>query len=298
MSTCTYPHVVVTGASSGIGRATVLELAASGHHVYAAVRKTADGTALVSAAGACAGEVSPVLLDVTDAARVAAAAETVAGHVGPAGLDALVNNAGIGVFGPLEIIPVQDLRRVLEVNVTAQVAVTQAFLPLLRAAGGRIVMIGSIGHRFTPPFTGPLAASKSAVATLCEALRQELAPWNIRVVLIEPASIRTDAVTKLDQDARQVLGQASDVGRDLYADSFDRMVSAFGEMHVKGSPPEVAARAVARALAARHPRACYLTGRNSRRMAFMARALPIRAQDAVRRAITHQPVPGSRVGSL
>jgi NAD(P)-dependent dehydrogenase (short-subunit alcohol dehydrogenase family) len=294
MNSCSHPHVLVTGASSGIGRATALRLAVDGYHVYAGVRKTADGTALCQGAGR---EITPLLLDVTDGGQIGAAVDAVAGHVGAAGLDGLVNNAGIGVFGPLEIIPLEQFRTLMEVNVTGQLAVTQAFLPLLRRAQGRIVMVGSIGTRFTPPFTGPLAASKSALTTMAEALRQELAPWNIRVVVIEPGSIRTDAVGKLRSDAAQLISQADPGQRALYEDSFQRMVTAFTALHDKGSPPDVAARAIARALAAPRPRARYLTGKNSRRMAVMAAVLPTPVLDAVRRRITHQPAPGSRAAA-
>jgi NAD(P)-dependent dehydrogenase (short-subunit alcohol dehydrogenase family) len=158
MSACTRSHIVVTGTSSGIGRATALYLAAAGHHVYAGVRRPADAPPPTSAD---LGEIIPLPLDVADPVQVTAAADTVAGHTGNAGLHGLVNNAGIGVFGPLELIPVKQFRRLLEVNVTGQLAVTQALLPLLRRARGRIIMIGSIGARFTPPFVGPLAASKT-----------------------------------------------------------------------------------------------------------------------------------------
>jgi len=296
MNGCARPHVLVTGASSGIGRAAVARLAAGGYHVYAGVRRPTDGAALQQAAreAAAPGEVTPLLLDVTDQAQIAAAAEAVGGHVGAAGLAGLVNNAGIGGFSPLELTAVGDFRRLLDVNVTGQLAVTQAFLPMLRRAQGRIVMVGSIGARFTPPFTGPLAASKSALTTLAEALRQELAPWNIRVVVIEPASIRTDAVGKLRSDAAQLISQADPGPRALYEDSFQRMVTAFTALHDKGSPPDVAARAIARALAAPRPRARYLTGKNSRRMAILAAALPTPVLDALRRRMTHQPAPGSR----
>jgi NAD(P)-dependent dehydrogenase (short-subunit alcohol dehydrogenase family) len=291
MNGCARPHVLVTGASSGIGQATVARLAAGGYHVYAGVRRTGDGAALQEAAP---GEMTPLLLDVTDQAQVATAAQAVTGHVGAAGLAGLVNNAGVGGFSPLELTAMGDFRRLLEVNVTGQLAVTQAFLPLLRRAQGRIVMVGSIGARFTPPFTGPLAASKSALTTMAEALRQELAPWNIRVVVIEPASIRTDAVGKLRSDAAQLISQADPGQRALYEDSFQRMVTAFTALHDKGSPPDVAARAIARALAAPRPRAHYPTGKNSRRMAIMAAALPTPVLDALRRRMTHQPAPGSR----
>lgn len=291
MNGCTRPHVLVTGASSGIGRATALRLAARGYHVYAGVRKPADGAALARAAG---GELTPLLLDVTDPGQITGAARAIAGHAGDTGLAGLVNNAGIGIFGPLELITIEQFRRQLDVNVTGQLAVTQAVLPMLRRARGRIVMIGSIGTRFTPPFIGPLAASKSTLATLSTALRQELAPFGIRVVLVEPGSIRSEAVGKLDSDARQVLSQASPGGRDLYQDAFLHLVGFFSALHHKGSPPGEVARTVEHALTARRPRASYLSGKNARRMALAATVLPPAAQDALRRRLAHQPARDSR----
>jgi NAD(P)-dependent dehydrogenase (short-subunit alcohol dehydrogenase family) len=292
MNVCTRPHVLVTGASSGIGRATALRLAARGHHVYAGIRKPADGTALGQAA---TGELTPLLLDVTDAGQITAAAHAIAGHAGDGGLAGLVNNAGIGVFGPLELIPIEQFRHQLDVNVTGQLAVTQAFLPLLRRARGRIVMIGSIGNRFTPPFIGPLAASKSTLATLSTALRQELAPWDIRVVLVEPGSIASEAAGKLDADARQVMSQASPGGRAMYNDAFLHLAGFFSALHHKGSPPDQVASTVERALTTARPRTCYLAGKNARPMALAAALLPAAAQDALRRRLTHQPARASKV---
>jgi NAD(P)-dependent dehydrogenase (short-subunit alcohol dehydrogenase family) len=294
MSSCTRSHVVVTGASSGIGRATALHLAAAGHHVYAGVRRPADAPAPPTANS---GEITPLLLDVTDPAQIRAAAATVAGHTGNAGLKGLVNNAGIGVFGPLEILPIQQFRRQLEVNVTGQLAVTQALLPLLRRARGRIVLIGSIGTRFTPPFTGPISASKSAIATMAEALRQELAPWDIHVVLIEPASIHTEAVDKLDRDAERLLSESDPGARALYEDAFRRFVRIGLARERNGSPPQVVAQAVARALTIRRPHSRYLVGKDSRRMAVVAAALPTPVLDTLRRKIGRQPAPGSRATS-
>jgi NAD(P)-dependent dehydrogenase (short-subunit alcohol dehydrogenase family) len=290
MNTCTHPHVLVTGASSGIGRATALRLATSGYHVFAGVRKPADAAALAQAA---AGQVTPVILDVTDAQQITSAVTVIAGHAGDAGLAGLVNNAGIGVFGPLELIPVEQFRRQLEVNVTGQLAITQAALPLLRRGRGRIVMIGSIGARFTPPFIGPLAASKSTLATMSNALRQELAPWAIRVMLVEPGSIRSEAVDKLESDARTVMNDATAEGRALYQNAFLHLVGFFARLHEKGSPPDTVAKTVERALRAPRPRSCYLSGKNAQRMAAIARLLPIPAQDALRRRLASQPAPGS-----
>jgi len=291
MNACTLPHVLVTGASSGIGRATALRLAAHGCHVYAGVRKPADGDALTEAS---AGELTPLLLDVTDPAQITAAAEAIAGHAGDAGLAGLVNNAGIGIFGPLELIGIEQFRRQLDVNVTGQLAVTQAVLPMLRRARGRIVMVGSIGTRFTPPFIGPLAASKSTLVTMSAALRQELAPFDIRVVVVAPGSIRSEAVGKLDADARQVLNQASPDGQALYQDAFLNLVAFFSALHHKGSPPEEVAKTIEHALTTARPRASYLSGKNARRMALVSAVLPPAAQDALRRRLTHQPARASR----
>jgi NAD(P)-dependent dehydrogenase (short-subunit alcohol dehydrogenase family) len=295
MSSGTHCHIVVTGTSSGIGRATALRLAAAGHHVFAGVRRPADAPVPPSVN---VREITPLPLDVTDPAQITAAANTVARHTGTAGLNGLVNNAGIGVFGPLELIPVEQFRRLLEVNVTGQLAVTQALLPLLRQARGRIVLIGSIGSRFTPPFVGALAASKSAIATLAEALRQELAPWDIHVVLIEPASIHTEAVDKLDRDAERLLSESDPGARALYEDAFRRFVRIGLARERNGSPPQVVAQAVARALTIRRPHSRYLVGKDSRRMAVVAAALPTPLLDTLRRKIGRQPAPGSRATSL
>jgi NAD(P)-dependent dehydrogenase (short-subunit alcohol dehydrogenase family) len=292
MSTCERTHVVVTGTSSGIGRATVLRLAAAGGHVFAGVRRISDAPA---APAGGPGEITPLPLEVTDPAQIGAAADAVAAHTGPAGLDGLVNNAGIGVFGPLEIVPIEQFRRQLEVNVTGQLAVTQALLPLLRRAQGRVVLIGSIGTRFTLPFAGPLSASKSAVATMAEALRQELAPWDVGVVLIEPATIHTEAVDKLARNAERLLRDAGPRARALYGDDFRRFVSIGVARERNGSPPEVVARVVADALTVPRPRHRYLVGKDALPTASLAAVVPTRLLDALRRRLAHQPAPGSRV---
>jgi NAD(P)-dependent dehydrogenase (short-subunit alcohol dehydrogenase family) len=292
MSACARSHVVVTGTSTGIGRATALELAEAGCHVFAGARRIADAPA-PSPSGP--GEITPLLLDVTDPAQIDAAAGAVAAHTGPAGLDGLVNNAGIGVFGPLEILPIEQFRRQLEVNVTGQLAVTQALLPLLRRARGRIVLIGSIGTRFTPPFTGPVSASKSAIATMAEALRQELAPWDIGVILIEPASIHTEAVDKLERNTERLLGEADPGARALYEDDFRRFVGIGLARERNGSPPRVVARAVAAALTVPRPHPRYLVGKDALPMAALAALVPTRLLDTLRRRLAHQAAPGSRV---
>ncbi|MEV0717483.1 SDR family NAD(P)-dependent oxidoreductase [Asanoa sp. NPDC050611] len=274
---CTKPHVVVTGASTGIGRATVQDLARQDWHVFAGVRRETD---------APAGS-TPLILDVTKDDQIKAAAVAVEQHVGPAGLAGLVNNAGIGLTWPVELVPLDTLRQVLEVNVVGQVAVTQAFLPLLRQARGRIVVIGSIGDRMSIPYGGPLGASKAALAMLTEALRQEVAGFGIRVVLLAPASIHTEAVDKVEQGAQRAVVEFPPELRDLYAEPYRGMVRTAMARERAGSPPSVVATVVAKALAERRPRPRYVVGKDAGRLSFVVRWLPIRAQDALRRRIFH-----------
>lgn len=168
------------------------------------------------------------------------------------------HRASSGIGGP-------QFRRQLEINVTGQLAMTQTFLPLLRLARGRVLLIGSIGTRFTPPFAGPVLASKSTIATMAEALRQELAPWDTRVVLIEPAMNHTQAGDKLGRDAERLMSESTSAARALYEDAFRRFVRIGLARERKGSPPKVAAQTVARALTARRQHARYLAGNDSHR---------------------------------
>lgn len=180
--------VVITGAATGIGAACANRLAHTGFHVFAGVRKTEDGAALQQAIG---DQVTPLLLDVTNGEQIAAAQAAVTTMVGERGLAGLVNNAGIAVGGPLEFMPLDEFHRQMEVNVYGALAVTQAFLPLLRQAKGRIINMSSIAGLAASPFLGPYAASKFALEALSDALRLELHPWEIEVVLIEPGNIAT-----------------------------------------------------------------------------------------------------------
>jgi NAD(P)-dependent dehydrogenase (short-subunit alcohol dehydrogenase family) len=284
---CTRTHTLVTGSSSGIGRATALRLAAAGQHVYAGVRHAEDGEKLIrSAAG---GEITPLILDVTEPGQIEAAAAAISTH---GGLDGLVNNAGYGLAGPTELVPLDAFRRQLEVNVTGQLAVTQAMLPALRQARGRIVMVSTIGVRFTPPFAGPLDAAKAALAALGDTLRQELVPWGVRVILVEPASINSGAADKVTRAAAAAMAAASPHGQALYADAFANMLQVMERREANGSPPDVAAATIVRALTAPRPRSAYLTGRYSRRLSLLSR-LPTPILDRARRRVFHLPAPGT-----
>ncbi|MDF2707298.1 MAG: family oxidoreductase [Nonomuraea muscovyensis] len=261
--------VLVTGASTGIGRATALLLAREGFTVHAGVRKDADGEAL-------GPTVIPIILDVTDAGRIAEAAERI-GH-----LDALVNNAGIGVTGPLEFVPLDVLRRQYEVNVFGQVAVTQAMLPMLRSSKGRVVTVGSVGSWITLPFGGPLCSSKHAIRSLNDALRMELKPYGVAAVLIEPGSIHTDAVDKLEDEVEPRLASLGEEGRRLYGAAYRTMVTSGLKEERSGSSPDVVARAVLHALTARKPRSRYPVGKKSRLMSTLGRIVPQYTLDRLR----------------
>jgi NAD(P)-dependent dehydrogenase (short-subunit alcohol dehydrogenase family) len=292
---CARKHTLVTGSSSGIGRATALRLAAAGQHVYAGVRKPADGDRLARSAAGEGGEITPLILDVTEPGHIAAAAAAIDEHTasaGLAGLDGLVNNAGYGVACPAELMPLDAFRRQLDVNVTGQLAVTQAMLPALRRARGRIVMVSTIGVRFSPPFAGALDAAKAALTALGEALRQELAPWGIRVVLVEPAAINSGAADKVARDAAAAMAAAEPGARALYADTFAGMLQVMERREANGSPPDVAAVTITRALTARRPRAVYLSGKDSRRLAILS-GLPTPVLDMARRRVFRLPAPGS-----
>ena len=292
---CTRKHTLVTGSSSGIGRATALQLAAAGQHVYAGVRKPADGDRLVRSAAGEGGEITPLILDVTEPGHIAAAAAAIDEHTASAGLvglDGLVNNAGYGLACPSELVPLDAFRRQLDVNVTGQLAVTQAMLPALRRARGRIVMVSTIGVRFSPPFAGPLDAAKAALTALGEALRQELAPWGIRVVLVEPATINSGAADKVTRDAAAAMAAADPGARALYEGAFGGMLQVMERRETNGSPPDVAAATITRALTARRPRAVYLSGKDSRRLAILS-GLPAPVLDMARRRVFRLPAPGS-----
>jgi NAD(P)-dependent dehydrogenase (short-subunit alcohol dehydrogenase family) len=273
------PTALITGASTGIGRATVLRLAASGWTVLAGVRKTADGEALTDAGGT---RVLPVELDVTDAAQIARAAERV-GEIAPGGLDALVNNAGSVVVGPLELLSLDDLRRQFDVNFFAHVAVTQALIPALRRARGRIVLISSVGGLVTTPYMGPYHASKYALEAAGNSLRMELARSHVQVALVEPGSVATPIWEKhrdqVDFDVPEEL-------REQYGHVPAAMAKALQNTARRGIPPERVAQTIERALTSRRMRARYLVGRDAHVMVWASRLLPDLVFDRVaRRAV-------------
>lgn len=272
---------LVTGASTGIGRATALHLDARGWRVYAGVRREQDAEAL-RAAGS--DRLAPLMLDVTDAGQVAAAVERVAAD-GGAGLSGLVNNAGVAVPGPLEALPIDDFRRQIEVNMTAQVAVTQALLPQLRIARGRIAFVTSIGGLMAFPMFGAYHAAKFGLEAVGDVFRRELRPWGIKVAIIEPGSIATDIWERGQAEADAFLARADEEQKALYGESMAAYREVVPKVAARGIPPEKVAESIEHALSARRPRTRYLVGRDAKVQARINRVLPTRLVDwAIARA--------------
>jgi NAD(P)-dependent dehydrogenase (short-subunit alcohol dehydrogenase family) len=283
--------VVVTGASTGIGRALVAQLVRSGCHVWATVRRPEDADSLRAEHG---DAVDPVIMDVTDEASVRAAGERV-GAAGP--LDALVNNAGVALPGPLEHVPLDVFRRQLEVNLVGQLAVTQTMLPALRAgrASGRdarIVMIGSIGGRIAGPMLGPYHAAKFGLVGLTGALRAELAPSGIRVLLVEPGVIATPIWERGARDGRALAEGLPPEARARYGAQMEAAVAGAARSAARGLPADRAAAVVLRALTERNPRPRRVVGRDAQMVAAVVRLLPHRAVYRMTAARTPRPGAG------
>jgi NAD(P)-dependent dehydrogenase (short-subunit alcohol dehydrogenase family) len=267
---------LVTGASTGIGRAAALRLDSDGWRVFAGVRREEDAAALRAAGSR---RLLPLMLDVTDAAQIAAAAERVGEEVDGTGLDGLVNNAGIPYGGAVELLEIDEVRRVLEVNVVGQIAVTQALLPLIRAARGRIVLVGSINGRLAPPFLAPYSASKHAIEAVGDSLRLELRPLGVEVSIIEPGAVKTPIWEKAGRVGDEAIAALDDERRALYGARIEDFTRAALRNAERGVAPEKVAKSVAHALGARRPRTRYLVGPDANAQAVMRRLLPDRLRD-------------------
>jgi NAD(P)-dependent dehydrogenase (short-subunit alcohol dehydrogenase family) len=264
---------VVTGASSGIGEACALRLDSLGFRVFAGVRKPVDGDALKSKASE---RLTPVILDVTSEESIAGAVRM----VGDVPLAGLVNNAGIIVAGPLELVPMAMWRKQFEVNVLGQVAVTQAFLPLLRAGRGRIVNMSSVAGRSALPYSGPYCSSKFALEGLTDSLRMELREWGISVSIVEPGAIRTPIWEKSLTGATESMSGVPAHLLELYRTILAKMTTAAAQAEKHASPVEAVVKAVEHALTAAKPKTRYVVGSNAK-MRMKLNYLPDRTIDSL-----------------
>ncbi len=280
------PSALITGASTGIGEATALRLAGAGWTVLAGVRSEQDGARLV--AKDSSGRIEPVTLDVTNFEQIRQAAARVSelgggGEGSPGRLDALVNNAGIGYGGPLELLHPDDLRKQFDVNVLGQVAVTQALLPSLRAAHGRIVFMSSVGGRVAMAFTAPYAASKHAIEALGDALRVELASSHVQVALVEPGSVATPIWDKARETGDQVVVPPQ--LQKEYGNVPAAMDKALDDTAKRGVPAEQVAQTIERALTSRRMKSRYVVGRDARAMIIARELLPDHVFDRVAKRV-------------
>jgi NAD(P)-dependent dehydrogenase (short-subunit alcohol dehydrogenase family) len=270
--------VVITGASTGIGRACALTLDRNGLRVFAGVRKDADGAALRAAASPA---LKPVRLDVTDPGSIDAAVDEVSAELGDAGLDGLVNNAGTTLPYPVEYLPLDGFRRQLEVNLVGPLAVTQALLPLLRRGQGRVVNVTSAAGRAGVPFMAPYVAAKHGLEGLSDVMRLEFRQLGIHVSIIEPGFVGTAMGGKLRIDTAATIRALPDEGRRRYGPALERVAENIEQHAATGSPPEVVAEDALHALTSRRPRTRYPSGEGASHMLLMRRVLPDRRFDRI-----------------
>jgi NAD(P)-dependent dehydrogenase (short-subunit alcohol dehydrogenase family) len=265
--------VLVTGASTGIGRAIVSYLRERGFRAFGSVRKEADRADLESSG------IETLVFDVTDGNSIRAAADSLGGEA----LHGLVNNAGIAVSGPLEYLPLDDIRRQLEVNLLGPIAVTQAFLPLLRRGRGRIVNVSSISGRIAAPLLGPYAMSKFALEAFSDSLRRELHSSGMQVSVVEPGAIKTPIWDKGIESARERQNRWPPEALERYSSLIAFLRSSAEELRDGAAPPEEVAAAVHHALTAKRPRTRYAVGKDARIGVKLASLLPDRALDFLMR---------------
>lgn len=270
--------VLITGASTGIGRATALRLAREGFRVFAGVRRATDGEALK--AEVITG-IEPVLLDVTDDASIAAAVAHIDAQMGAAGLVGLVNNAGFGIGGPVEFLNIRHWRRVFEVNLFGLLAVTQAALPLLRRAKGRVVLVSSVSGRVATPFLAPYSATKHAVEALGDALRMELGESGIHVSLIEPGRVRTAIWDRAVTENATVRAELPPEADALYGAFLAKMDGVVAKAKAMGIDPDVPAERIQHALTATNPKPRYLVGFDAHVQLLLRTVLPTRWFDGL-----------------
>jgi NAD(P)-dependent dehydrogenase (short-subunit alcohol dehydrogenase family) len=267
--------IVITGASSGIGRACAIYLEQRGHQVFAGVRKEADAEDLRKNGS---DRMSPIIVDITDHDSIGAAFADVETRLAGRPLQGLVNNAGITVSGPAEFVPIDEVRRQFEINLFGHMAMTQAFLPMLRTSKGRVVNVGSIGGRNALPFMSPYCASKFAMEGFTDSLRMELSAWGMHVSLIEPGSIATPLWEKGTSQADSLIDDLPKEAHELYGEAMDKAKVAAVREEARAIPPERVAAAIEHALTSSRPKTRYLVGRDARMIAAV-KNLPDRIVD-------------------
>jgi NAD(P)-dependent dehydrogenase (short-subunit alcohol dehydrogenase family) len=271
--------ILITGCSTGIGRATAIHFSNRGYKVFAGVRKDSDAESLKAAD--VSGNIQPLMLDVTIPEQLVAAVAQVTEQLSESGLDALVNNAGLGKGGPFEFVDPDVVREAFEVNTMGPILMTQAFLPLIRKATGRIVTVGSIAGKLAAPIQGPYCVSKFAVEAFNDSLRMELAPFGIHVSLIEPGPIATPMLKGVDEAAEEAIKSLPPEGVQYYGDVIRGFAKAFVGMNARALPPEEVAKAIEHAVESSRPKTRYPITFDAKMGAIARRILPDRLMDMI-----------------
>jgi NAD(P)-dependent dehydrogenase (short-subunit alcohol dehydrogenase family) len=267
--------VLISGASTGMGAATARELAGRGYHVLAGVRRESDADALR------ATNIEPVILDITNPDQIEAAADRIAADPARRPLRAVINNAGIAINAPVELLSMPEWRRQFEVNLFGHIAVTQAVLPALHASSGRVVNISSVGGKIAMPTYGAYAGAKFALEAMSDALRRELAPHGLQVVIVEPGGVRTEMTGHGIERANDTLAAMSPAQRGRYGPLLQAIINQAAAFTASGLPAEVAGRIIADAATVRRPRRRYTIGRDAAILTRLSRMLPDRVLDRV-----------------
>jgi NAD(P)-dependent dehydrogenase (short-subunit alcohol dehydrogenase family) len=264
---------VVTGASSGIGRATARELARRGFHVLAGVRRDRDADAIRGQ------RIEPVLLDITNSDHIGALVDRVRDDPMGGALRVLVNNAAVGVNVPIEAYPIAQWRNLFEVNLFGQIAVTQALLPTLIANAGRVVNVSSVGGKVAMATYGPYAGTKFALEAVSDSLRRELAPLGVHVIVVEPGAVVTGMLDRASATAQELASAMTPAQRHRYGGLVHAVAAQAASSAKSGQPAEAAAEVIAKAVLARRPRTRYTVGRDAAFITRLERILPDRALD-------------------
>lgn len=267
--------IVVSGASTGMGAATARELARRGYHVLAGVRRSVDADAIREE------HVEPVILDITVPAQIDALVDRIATDPLGRKLRAAVNNAGIAVNAPVETLPLEQWRRQFDVNLFGHIAMTQALLPYLHDSAGRVVNISSLGGKIAMPTYGAYAGTKFALEAVSDALRRELAPHGVQVVVVEPGGVQTEMTGRGIERAKTFVEQMTPVHRRRYGGLMQAIITQATAFTTAGVTATAAAVVIADAVTTPKPRARYTIGRDAAMMTRLTRILPDAILDRV-----------------
>jgi NAD(P)-dependent dehydrogenase (short-subunit alcohol dehydrogenase family) len=281
--------VLITGASTGMGAATARELARRGFHVLAGVRRPSDADTLRSAG------LEPVFLDITNPEQIASVSKRIADDPAGRPLRAVINNAGIAINAPVEVLSMEEWQQQFDVNFFGHIAVTKAVLPALHASGGRVVNISSIGGRIAMPTYGAYAAAKFAMEAMSDSLRRELAPHGVQVVVVEPGGVKTEMTGHGIERANDTIATLSPTQRSRYGELLQAIINQATSFTDSGLSAEAAALVIAKAATARRPRTRYTIGRDAAVLTRLSRILSDKMLDRILAANLrpHYPKPHS-----